>query len=209
MDGLIEVINSDTIQAAATLATFGGISLKDFLTNKCFKKIKEVVNDTFTEEDLDDNQKEILFSSLLELENYFSSSETIDTKLFEELLKTTINGVNYEEELTKEYLKILKDMTFLDLKIFQTMFSQKTYISNESGSYILDLSGKSCYFIIKNYKDKLENIPNELIERSLDNLIKAKFLKEIIYGDTLEEEKKIELDFLTELGTEIMKLLKI
>lgn len=208
MDSLIEIINSEKVQAVATLAAFGGVSLKDFLTNNCLSKIKKVINDTFAQEDLDENQKEILFSSLLELENYFSGSENIDTRLFEELLKGTINGVNYENELTREYLKILKNMTFLDLKVFKIMFSQKTCIENESDSYIIDLSSKSCYLIIENYKNELKDIPNELIERSLDNLIKVKFIKEKIHGDKIEKTNKIELDFLTELGSQIIKILK-
>lgn len=208
MDSLIEIINSEKVQAVATLATLGGVSLKDFLTNNCLSKIKEIINDTFAEEELEDNQKEILFSSLLELENYFLSSENIDTKLFEELLKITINGVNNENELTREYLKILKDMTFLDLKVFKTMFFQKTYIENESDSYIIDLSSKNCYSIIENYKNELKEIPNELIEKSLDSLIKVKFIKEKIYGNKVEKTNKIELDFLTELGLKIIKILK-
>lgn len=208
MDGLIEIINSEKVQAVATLAAFGGVSLKDFLTNNCLSKIKEVINDTFAEEDLCDNQKEILFSSLLELENYFSNSENIDTKLFEELLKMTINGVNYKNELTKEYLKILKNITFLDLKIFKTMFFEKIHVLNEGNSYISELSGKNRQLIIEKYRGKLKDIPYELIDKSLDDLIRIKFLKETVYGEKGENKGVFELEFLTELGMEIMKLLK-
>lgn len=119
MSTVIENFNkSEVITFIGTIAGLSGISLRDLNVKQCYKRMKEVFQDTFTEkEPLDDEKREIFIESLGELEKYLDKDENLDSKVFEELLKITINGVKLKEELTKEYIKILKTLSWLDLRI--------------------------------------------------------------------------------------------
>lgn len=204
---VIKIIQRPETQALATSMSLTGYTLKDLNIKNCYSKMKEIFEDTFVEEIVDEEKKDIFFNSLVELEDYVKNTNDLDSKLFEQLLKATVNGVKISEELTKEYLKIMKEMTYIALKIFTIMFKEKTYMQNIKDDDYLTIAGlKSPYTVIKNYKSELNEIPKELIEQSLDELIKGRLLKEKIMGKQIKNG--IELDFLTELGNKIMILLK-
>lgn len=204
---VIKIIQRPETQALATSMSLAGCTLKDLNIKNCYAKMKEIFEDAFVEEILDEEKKDIFFNSLVELEDYVKNTNDLDSKLFEQLLKATVNGVKVNEELTKEYLKIMKEMTYIALKIFIIMFKEKTYMQNiKDDDYLVIAGFKSPYTVVKNYKSDLNEIPKELIEQSLEELIKRRLLKEKITGKQIKNE--IELDFLTELGNKIMILLK-
>lgn len=207
MNEIIEIINSDTIQAIGTVASLYGVSLKDLNIKNCYNKIKEVFSDTYYQE-IDSEQREILFNSLVELEEYITKDNGIDSKLFEEQIKIAVNGIKLKDELTKEYIKLLRNVSFLDLKVFKILFSKVEYIKfRESELNYLDMGIRTPYSKRKNNENELRDIPKELINRSIDKLIEVQFLKEKASVKDDENEDKIKIDFKTELGKKIIELL--
>lgn len=227
IDEVINTLNNPRTQAITTGLSLIGYNLKDlrsFSVRNCYKKMKEMLKNSFREQDISEKSIDIMFDSLLELEEYLYENKSLDNKAFEKILKVLINGIKVEDELTREYIKILKNFSNLDLKIFEILFNEKIIHEYKVNEFQIDRLEKSVIELYLNtpkeelkYYDvnnELKEVPKELLEKSIENLIKNKLIKDIAEGMLIIEENSIEtefekkeFDFLTGLGNKIIKLL--
>lgn len=52
------------------------------------------------------------------MEDYIKSSSNLDNNIFEKIGALLIHGLENEELLTSEYIRILKQLTWINLQIF-------------------------------------------------------------------------------------------
>lgn len=187
-NNLAEIINSSQgLSALAIILGISGCSLRDlkgrFNLAKFVKKFKKELPEG-TKNEIQEN---ILSNSLVELQDYIKNSENLDDNVFEKIGDIIIYGIKNEDILTREYLRILKKLSWIDVSIFF-----------------------ESYYIIKNKADKYESsltnnlkYPKEIIRISLEKLNDYKILNVMTPG----LNPRARVFETTTLGESLLKLI--
>lgn len=189
-NSLAEVISSSQgLSALSIILGFSGYSLRDLKGRFNLAKFVEKFKKELPEGTKNETQESILSNSLVELQDYIKNNENLDDNVFEKIGDTIINGIKTEDMLTREYIRILKKLSWIDLSIFlKAYLSIKNNISNEENILIKKL-----------------NYPVELIRLSLEKLNTYKLLKVSIDSAINKVDGKIF--YKTELGAKLFSLI--
>lgn len=168
--------SNDVIAGVGTIMGITGYSLRDLagkikmgnFVNKFKEEFKEVNS-------IDNDQDKILFDGFIELEDYIKNCENLDQNVFEEISNLLINGVKNKDILTREYIKLLKKMSWVDLKILIECKKIETH-KESSAQGDCKLFKKMTFIEWRELRkigvEELKKIefPKELIDLSLDKL---------------------------------------
>lgn len=220
--------HKEVLEAMSAVMGITGYSLRDFAKYMCKDYLKNIFNDKFNGKLDSERKKEILAGCLIELEDYIENSKNLDNDLFKAIGNVLINGVELEELYTREYIKILKQLSWLDLivlievsKIHGEIEELECFIGRDL--YLLNNSR------IKN-RIEIEGCPKELVNLSIDFLVEKKIIieKEVeletytknnwntaenigglsfLSNENQQKYKKVKIEYLSELGMKIMELL--
>lgn len=175
----IKTINNDEIVTfVGTLMGISGYSLRDFIgkiqSSNFFHKLK----DRFKEkEKLTEKQEKILRDCFLELEDYVKTCEELDEDVFKNMSEVILNGIDNEDLLTREYIKILKRLTWFDLLILMNLGKEYEVEKNigEPITYTKDTM-LAMIFNKAKIQEKNKNYPIELIQKSIIKLSELSLL---------------------------------
>lgn len=166
-------------------------------------------------------QESILTDSLMELEEYIKVNSKLDDKVFEKIGKILVNGINREEIMTREYIKILKDLSWIDLEIL--LYSKNILCEKEKKEYeVAPLNNNRFPYmdLVHRMKKYFDSYPLEIIQISIENLIEKKLLykqgilinevelKDKTNGTYIYVRKKFVYSFERELGKKIIELME-
>ena len=191
--------NNETINGIATLMGISGFSLRDLIGKDQMKKIFYKIKNCFKDKKATEEQQEIIKDCFLELEDYIKNCEELDVNVFEKISEILINGIETENVLTREYIKILKKLSWVDLMVLIEMDITQ-YAGYADTKIIKEM--KENY--IKNFTYMNEKVPYELVEKSLEKLEKMDFIN--IKGRYEKDSKYIPLR--SNLGDKIVNLIK-
>lgn len=200
---IIKIGNNEIVNGIATIMGLSGFSLRDFIGKKQLLKIVHKLKHHFKGKEITEKQEEILRESFLELEDYIKNCEELDEKVFENISKIIVNGIDNEDILTREYIKILKKISWLDLK-FLIIFYGK-YIKT-----INTISIPPIYFkALENLAvSQIKDFRKEIVLESLDKLSKIRLINK--EGECREKDDstgECRYYILTELGEDIVNLI--
>lgn len=192
-----DLINSDSVQTMATIMGLTGYSFRDFKGIFNLIKFNQKFEKEFPEGLKEEEQNKILSDCFIELEDYIKENKNFDDHVFEKIMALLINGLKKEDILTREYIKILKELSWLELDVFiEIMKEQKiktTYASPGRSQLIAD--------VITTIKKKGCIYPKELIKKSIEKLISLFLLCEPI--NNLTGEILIKTSLGEELNTRL------
>ncbi|AVQ30120.1 hypothetical protein [Fusobacterium varium] len=227
---LSQYIVSDPVTAIANLCTISGFSLRNVMGLFGFKKWGEKFKEKFPNGLETEEQETILSDCFIELEDYIKNSANFDDNVFEKIGALLIHGLENENLLTREYIRILKQLTWIELQIFLELHDV-VHIENSPLSPKLPLEDVQILNIIRENLEKKYQYPKELIDNKAQNLIEVKLLKNRIFGKVINEyisketpsqvtkegmiinsfsikEYQIEYKLYSDLGEAIYKLIK-
>lgn len=191
------VNNNEVVTFVGTLMGISGYSLRDFIGKIQISNLIAKIKDHFKEkEKITEKQEKILRDCFLELEDYIKTYEELDENVFEKISELLINGIDNEDILTREYIKILKKLSWFDLLILISLGEEYITETNhgEENSYsqsaILKIS-------VDKAQEKNTNYPIELIQTSIKKLSELELLNN--WGKF--EDKKLEKDFENSLAS--------
>jgi len=181
------ISSSEGLSALSIILGFSGYSLRDLKGRFNLAKFIEKFKKELPEGTKNEIQESILSNSLIELQDYIKNSENLDDNVFEKIGDILINGIKNEDILTREYIKILKNLSRIDLSIFF-----------------------ESYYIIKNKADKYESsltnnlkYPKEIIRISLEKLNDCRILNVMTPG----LNPRARVFEATTLGKSLLKLI--
>ena len=118
-----------------------GYSLRDFIGKIQISNLIAKIKDHFKEkEKITEKQEKILRDCFLELEDYIKTCEELDENVFEHISDVLINGIDNEDILTREYIKILKKMSWIDLMVLKKVYEAENSLRYESEKLPKDLN---------------------------------------------------------------------
>ena len=171
---VVEIIkaigDNEIINGIGTLMGISGFSLRDIIGKEQIKKIFYKIKDCFKDKKATEEQQEIIKDCFLELEDYIRNCEELDVNVFEKISEILINGIKTENVLTREYIKILKRMSWIDLMVLMEM-NTKEYRGINTKLLIKKMKEEYIKFFTA-YK----KVPYELVEESLERLEKMNFI---------------------------------
>lgn len=183
---LSQILASENIQALTTIFALTGYSLRDL---KGFKNLYNFLGrfkERFPKGLETEKQETILSDCFIELEDYIKNSANFDDNVFEKIGALLIHGLENEELLTREYIRILKQLTWIDLQIFLELHDV-VHIKNSPLIPKLPLEDVQILNIIRENLEKKYQYPKELIDNKVQNLIEVKLLKNRIFGKVINE----------------------
>ena len=157
---IIKIGNNEIVNGIATIMGLSGFSLRDFIGKKQLSKMIHKLKCHFKGKEITEKQEEILRESFLELEDYIKNCEELDEKVFENISNIIVKGIDNEDILTREYIKILKKMSWIDLIVLK-----KVYKVENSSRYEVEKLPKDLDF-------DYDEVPYELVILSLKKLEK-------------------------------------
>lgn len=173
---LSQYIVSDPVTAIANLCTISGFSLRNVKGLLNFNKWGEKFKEKFPNGLKTEKQETILSDSFIELEDYIKNSANFDDNVFEKIGALLIHGLENEDLLTREYIRILKQLTWIELQIFlesHDISHEKKSVSKETILSPIDiLSEKAVNILVEklNYpKELIQQIVNKLLNMNLFN----------------------------------------
>ena len=89
---------------------------------------------------------------------YGKNSSNLDDKVFEKIGELLIHGLENKDLLTREYIRILKQLTWIDLQIFLKL-SQTSYKIKEKSNISLKIEVLAA-FAIEDIKKNLTILKN-------------------------------------------------
>ncbi|WP_330112027.1 hypothetical protein VSU16_05245 [Cetobacterium somerae] len=231
---LESIKDNDILIAMSTVMGISGYSLRDFAKYICKSNLKIIFLEKLNGKINTEKKKEQVASCLIEIEDYIENSKNLDSDLFKAIGNVLINGIELDELYTREYIKILKELSWLDLKVLI-----KISEINEIQEDEVNLMSRVSRIIEIDEGNKLEekieidSCPKELIKMSIDNLVDKKlvyeYAKEITIEEIVKKEefsnfnymtaqkvnvgnysktyKKVKKEYLSELGVKIINLL--
>ena len=183
------ISSSQGLSALSIILGLSGYSLRDLKGRVNLAKFIEKFKKELPEGTKNETQESILSNSLVELQDYIKNSENLDDNVFEKIGDIIINGIKNEDILTREYIKILKNLSWIDLSVLL-----------ESYLILKDLSiGTSCNQCSKHLKEKL-HYPTELLVISINKLYNFNLI--------LEQSSSWNILGKTSLGENICNLIK-
>lgn len=116
---MAELINSNEgLSALSIILGFSGYSLRDLKGRFNLAKFREKFKKELPEGTKNEKQESILSNSLIELQDYIKNSENLDDNVFEKIGDIIINGIKTENILTREYIRIYKNIKKIILDRF-------------------------------------------------------------------------------------------
>lgn len=204
---IINISNDDIVTGIATIMGISGYSLRDFIGKIQISNLIDKIKNHFKEkEKITEKQEKILRDCFLELEDYIKNCEELDENVFEHISNVLINGIDNEDILTREYIKILKKMSWIDLIVLIEMDIIKEIGIADKIKYVEDMQKE--YFSI--FTTQHRDIPYELVQESLENLKKMNLINNIGFSyrkplNSLHTVYKIHLR--SSLGDKIVNLI--
>lgn len=190
------ISSSQGLSALSIILGLSGYSLRDLKGRVNLIKFIEKFKKELPEGTKNEKQESILSNSLLELEDYIKNSENLDNNVFEKIGDTIINGIKTEDILTRECIKILKNLSWIDLSVFLESYSLlKEYSSLEKLSNTFPNN-----YYCENLKENLV-YPEELLKQSINKLLEINLLSN-------KSSLKWDQFYKTELGENIFNLIK-
>lgn len=164
------VNSSEIVTFVGTVMGITGYSLRDFVgkieSSNFIYKIKERFKG---KEKITEKQEKILKDCFLELEDYIKTCKELDEDVFENMSEVILNGIDNEDLLTREYIKILKKLSWFDLKIFISL--GKDFTTEKNTGELKNYSQEAILKIIFNKaQEKNKNYPIELVQISIKKL---------------------------------------
>lgn len=184
----VEIAGSnEIINGIATLMGLSGFSLRDIIGKEQMGKIFSKIKNCFNDKKATEEQQKIIKDSFLELEDYIKNCEEFNENVFEKISELLINGVNNEDILTREYIKILKKLSWIDLLILISL--GKEYITERNRGEKISYNQSTILKIsVDKAQEKNTNYPVELIQTSIKKLSEL----ELLNNSGKFEDKKLE-----------------
>ena len=204
----IKAVNSnEVVTFVGTAMGITGYSLRDFVGKIQISNLIDKMKNHFREkEKITEKQEKILRDCSLELEDYIKTCEELDENVFEKISELLINGINNEDILTREYIKILKKMSWIDLIVLIDMNIIKEIRTADRIRYVEDMQKE--YFSI--FTTQHRDIPYELVQESLEKLKKMNLINNIgvSYRETLSNLSTVhKIHLRSSLGDKIVNLI--
>ena len=203
---IIKIGNNEIVNGIATIMGLSGYSLRDFIGKKLFSNLFYKIKDHFKGKETTENQEKILRDCFLELEDYIKTCEEVDENVFEYISDVLINGVDNEDILTREYIKILKKMSWIDLLVLMEINNINEVRLFDPNKYIENMKNEFFNLFTKQHKD----IPYELLQKSFKKLEELDFInkKGISYQETLPISGSVrKVHLRSSLGDKIVNLI--
>lgn len=191
------VNNNEVVTFVGTLMGISGYSLRDFIGKIQISNLIDKIKDHFKEkEKITEKQEKILRDCFLELEDYIKNCEELDENVFEHISNVLINGIDNEDILTREYIKILKKLSWFDLLILISL--GKEYITERNRGEEISYSQSTILKIsVDKAQEKNINYPVELIQTSIKKLSELELLNNSGKFEDKKFEKVLEDSFET------------
>lgn len=200
---IIKIGNNEIVNGIATIMGLSGFSLRDFIGKKQLLKIVHKLKHHFKGKEITEKQEEILRESFLELEDYIKNCEELDEKVFENISNIIVNGIDHEDILTREYIKILKKISWLDLKFLILFNGEYIPLTNTMSKPPIS------FIVLENLSiNKAKKFRKEIVLESLDKLSKLRLVNKA--GECREKNElngECKYYILTELGEDIVNLI--
>lgn len=203
---IINIGNNEIVTGIATIMGLSGFSLRDLIGKKLFSNLFYKIKDHFKGKETTEKQEKILRDCFLELEDYIKTCEELDENVFEHISDVLINGIDNEDILTREYIKILKKMSWIDLIVLIDMDIIKEIRTADRIRYVEDMQKE--YFSI--FTTQHRDIPYELVQESLEKLKKMNLINNIgvSYRETLSNLSTVhKIHLRSSLGDKIVNLI--
>lgn len=201
------VLNGENISAIATLMGISGVTVKDFGIIQKLKKLFMKCDEEFPEGFQNKEQESIFYDTFIELSDFVKENKNIDGKVFEKISDLLINGIKENDILTKEYIKIVMNLSWLDLSVLLNLKKIRSSISSIDylEGNILTEEKVTYDRFLKDLKS-VTSYPQELIDKAIVQLKKNK----LIYDTVIEEDIDIfsMSQITTELGDRIKELIE-
>lgn len=191
---LSQYIVSDPVTAIANLCTISGFSLRNVKGLLNFNKWGEKFKVKFPNGLETEEQETILSDCFIELEDYIKNNSNFDDNVFEKIGALLIHGLENEDLLTREYIRILKQLTWVELDIFLKVETVKF----SDSFYGTDTSKDRDMLINRNIKYEY---PIEILLNTFDHLVKMRLI--------ISQGRKTNEGYFygyTDLGINILKL---
>lgn len=201
------VLNGENISAIATFMGITGVTVKDFGIIQKFKKLFMKCDEEFPEGFQNEEQESIFYDTFIELSDFIKENKNIDGKVFEKISNMLINGIKENDILTKEYIKIVMNLSWLDLSVLLNLKKIRTNIG--SINHLEENMPTNKKVTYDRFLKDLKSVtlyPQELIDKGIVELKKNKLIDDKV----IEEEVFIfiESKITTELGDRIKKLIE-
>lgn len=207
---VVEIIkaigDNEIINGIGTLMGISGFSLRDIIGKEQIKKIFYKIKDCFKDKKATEEQQKIIKDSFLELEDYIKNCEEFNENVFEKISELLINGINNADILTREYIKILKKLSWIDLLVLMDMNSVEEIRTVDRFRYVEDMQQK--YLAI--FTNKHRDIPYELVQKSFKKLKELDFINNngILYKEVLSNLTTVnKIHLRSSLGDKIVNLI--
>lgn len=203
------VLNGEDVTAIAALMGIGGVSIRDFGNIKNFKKIFTRYKEEFPEGFQSEEQESIFYDTFIELSEFIKKEDkNIDGKVFEKISNMLISGIKKKDILTKEYIKIVMNLSWLDLSVLLNLKNITSNVDYMNCPDDEDMPIKKKVTYDRFLKDlkSVTSYPQELIDKAIIQLKENK----LIYDIVIEKD----MDFIiisqitTELGDKIKELIE-
>ena len=186
------VNNNEVVTFVGTLMGISGYSLRDFIGKIQISNLITKIKDYFKEkEKITEKQEKILRDCFLELEDYIKTCEELDENVFEYISDVLINGIDNEDILTREYIKILKKLSWFDLLILISL-GKEYIVKTNYGEEIRYEQNALLRFSINKAQEKNSNYPIELIQISIKKLSELELMNNLGNCEDKEFKKVIE-----------------
>ena len=203
----VEIAGSnEIINGIATLMGISGFSLRDIIGKEQIGKIFSKIKNCFNDKKATEEQQKIIKDSFLELEDYIKNCEEFNENVFEKISELLINGINNEDILTREYIKILKKLSWIDLLVLMDMNSVEEIRTVDRIKYVEDMQQKYLAIFTNKHKD----IPYELVQKSFEKLKELDFINKIgiSYKEVLSNLTTVnKIHLRSSLGDKIVNLI--
>ncbi|WP_338995245.1 hypothetical protein [Fusobacterium polymorphum] len=169
----IKAVNSNEVVTFVGIAMgITGYSLRDFVGKIQISNLIDKMKNHFKEkEKITEKQEKILRDCFLELEDYIKTCEELDENVFEHISDVLINGIDNEDILTREYIKILKKLSWFDLIVLKEVYKKNNDSNFETIKGPADLGfdyNKIPYELVMMSLEKLEKIGIIHLKKSLN-----------------------------------------
>lgn len=207
-DTIKTTLNSENINAIAALMGITGTSLRDFGNIKYIKKLFKKCEEEFPDGLETEEQETTFYDSFIELSDFLKENKNIDGKVFEKINDLLVNGIKKEDLLIKEYVKILENLSWLDLSVLinlETVYTtNKKFLTSSfyDGNRVKERNINSILEILK----ERTSYPQELINIAIQKLQ----TNNLVSNEIIDVDNYYRDDFkiTTELGDRIKKLLE-
>ena len=200
---IMKIGNNEIVNGIATIMGLSGFSLRDFIGKKQLSKMIHKLKCHFKGKEITEKQEEILRESFLELEDYIKNCEELDEKVFENISNIIVKGIDNEDILTREYIKILKKISWLDLKFLILFYGKHIPLINTISKPSIGFIGLGNLAI-----EQIKDFRKEIVLESLDKLSKLRLVNKA--GECREKNElngECKYYILTELGEDIVNLI--